>query len=123
MKKLSEIEAEEAEAKRAAEEEQRRRDERLKKLAEDTRAYVDAIDVAVTNAKMAPRIKAHLLAGHGHLVELACDECGTALVDMYPGQVNDADPAQYGVGCPGCGWVGWAPAEHRKVWMNPRHED
>lgn len=38
---------------------------------------------------------------------VACDHCGTELVDRHPGTRTASMPPMLTVGCPGCGWTGW----------------
>jgi hypothetical protein len=40
-------------------------------------------------------------------IELACDHCGTELVNRRPGWYAASKPKKYSIGCPGCGWTGW----------------
>lgn len=39
-------------------------------------------------------------------VNLACDHCGTELVDRDPGRQLASMPSRKTVACPGCGWTG-----------------
>jgi hypothetical protein len=41
---------------------------------------------------------------------VACDHCGTELVDREPGCITLSSPPKLYVGCPGCGWIGWQRA-------------
>ncbi len=41
---------------------------------------------------------------------VACDNCGTELVNRQPGTMTLSIPPKYYVGCPGCGWIGWKRA-------------
>lgn len=56
----------------------------------------------------------HLRAGirSGWIKErlgVACDECGTELVNRRPGVVDELHPPHIYIGCAGCGWIGTMP--------------
>lgn len=42
-------------------------------------------------------------------LSLACDGCGTEIVNREPGSITLSDPPQIYVGCPGCGWISSIP--------------
>jgi hypothetical protein len=55
-------------------------------------------------------IRERLEAGRVHRIGIACDHCRTELVNTDPSIVLAVHPPKIHVGCPGCGWTGYAPA-------------
>lgn len=52
-------------------------------------------------------IRASVRAGRVDVYNLACDHCGTVLVNDEPGNMTFSDPPKKRISCPGCGWTGW----------------
>lgn len=54
-------------------------------------------------------VRAALAEGRVDFYDLACDHCGTQLVNHEPSVSLASSPPQRRIGCPGCGWVGSIP--------------
>lgn len=48
--------------------------------------------------------------GEATRIGLACDHCGTELINRSPGSEFASFPPKKAIGCPGCGWKGFLRA-------------
>jgi predicted RNA-binding Zn-ribbon protein involved in translation (DUF1610 family) len=53
------------------------------------------------------RMRSLVRAGETRRLGVACDNCGTELIDRCPGSITASNPPLRYVGCIGCGWIGW----------------
>jgi hypothetical protein len=52
-------------------------------------------------------IRSRLESGSVSFYDLACDHCGTELINHEPGALYFSHPPVHPIACPGCGWRGW----------------
>ena len=111
MKTLSEYEAEKSAQRKSAKDD---RIAQLNKLMDD----IEAKDIPLyipkdTNVDRCGyneyriTIRGSVRSGFAFLYDLACDHCGTELVNNEPGMVYTSNPPKRRISCPGCGWTGF----------------
>jgi len=45
---------------------------------------------------------------HYSRLGVACDHCGTELINRTPGVLMTSNPPKINIGCIGCGWIGYS---------------
>jgi ribosomal protein S27E len=98
--------------------------ERVREQAEFRRSHADQCRTLLDTCKDVPvfknpdpinvtayteareMVRRALEAGNVEFYEVACDHCGTQLVNHCPNVMLTSHPPQRRVGCPGCGWLG-----------------
>lgn len=112
MKRLSEFQAERDEVwkKEAAAHQERCRTLLASIEAEDIPIYTPLVPIRNHAADDRVQIRNLLREGSVIPIELACDHCGTELVNRRPGWYASQKPMKISIGCPGCGWSGWMRA-------------
>lgn len=103
MKTLSEYNS--ATTKAAKEARERERDSRIALLAS-----IEALDLPIIDASRRQTARELLRQGQGAMLGIACDRCGTQLVNLHPDVVLLSSPPQYEVNCAGCGAHGYMTA-------------
>jgi uncharacterized protein with PIN domain len=113
MKTLSEHEQDEKEALETWQENYLKRERQwLEELeAKDIPLYVNTDPkehyTGARIAEMRKFLRDQVREGNAPRQGVACDHCGTELVDRQPGAITLSNPPKIYVGCPGCGWIGW----------------
>lgn len=107
MKLLREFQQEAEATNKRIREEHRDKCKALLESCADTPLFVAEHDYDKTNYESCrDRIRLMLVTGQAQLFNLACNHCGTQLVNPEPGTMLMSYPPQKRIGCPGCGWLG-----------------
>lgn len=107
MKTLSELRRERMLEERTARQSHAERCLALLKSSADVPVFKNTDSTNVTDyTKTREMVRRVLEAGNIEFYEVACDHCGTQLVNHEPGASLLSSPPQRRVGCPGCGWLG-----------------
>ncbi len=69
------------------------------------------VDVEVLYARRI-NLRNNVRSGKAKAIPVACDHCGTQLVNRHPGVQTASKPPKIRVGCPGCGWLGHLNADY-----------
>lgn len=105
MKTLSEYEKERTEKERLFREAIKKRD--LVWLQEVEDKHIPLIDKESITHYAREDWKEKVRKSMVNRLGIACDHCGTELVDPSPGTVLMSYPPKIRVGCIGCGWSGF----------------
>jgi hypothetical protein len=108
MKTLSEHEAEQASIEKARRDTHNERCRDLLQSSEGVQVFRPTTPGDQTDyAGVCIRTRVTLASGNVTFYGLACDYCGTELINTEPGACCMSSPPCYRAACPGCGWLGW----------------
>lgn len=74
---------------------------------------IKVIPIEVDRHRIRDNITTAIAGGYAEFLGVACDTCGTELVNPHRGETLLSSPPKVDARCAGCGFCGYLPAERR----------